>query len=127
MAKVAFVYHPKKTDLARLQAKALYFESLAGWARSEFFETTARSTGAKQARAAVEGGATVVVAVGGDGTVRAVASGLSGTDAALGIIPQGSGNVLCRNIGMPLNDLDAQLSAVFSSIAQNLANLRLSK
>ena len=43
-----------------------------------------------------------VVAVGGDGTVRAVAEGLfnAGTDAALGVIPQGTGNDFARVIGV---------------------------
>jgi diacylglycerol kinase (ATP) len=43
-----------------------------------------------------------VLAIGGDGTVRAVAEGLlkAGTGAALGVIPQGTGNDFARAIGM---------------------------
>jgi diacylglycerol kinase (ATP) len=43
-----------------------------------------------------------VVAVGGDGTVRAVAEGLlrAGTGAALGVIPQGTGNDFARTVGI---------------------------
>jgi diacylglycerol kinase (ATP) len=43
-----------------------------------------------------------VLAVGGDGTVRAVAEGLlqAGTGAALGVIPQGTGNDFARAVGM---------------------------
>ena len=43
-----------------------------------------------------------VVAVGGDGTVRAVAEGLfkAGTGAALGVIPQGTGNDFARVTGV---------------------------
>jgi diacylglycerol kinase (ATP) len=43
-----------------------------------------------------------VVAVGGDGTVRAVAEGLlrAGTGTALGVIPQGTGNDFARAIGL---------------------------
>jgi diacylglycerol kinase family enzyme len=53
-----------------------------------------------------------VLAVGGDGTVRAVAEGLlkAGTGAALGVIPQGTGNDFARALG--LSQLWAQRRAL---------------
>jgi diacylglycerol kinase (ATP) len=44
-----------------------------------------------------------IIAVGGDGTVNEIASSIAGTDAALGIIPFGSGNGLARFLGVPMN------------------------
>ena len=42
----------------------------------------------------------VVVAAGGDGTIRAAAAGISGTDVPLAIIPCGTANVLAQEIGL---------------------------
>jgi len=53
---------------------------------------------------ALRRGVEVVVAVGGDGTINEVASAIKGTDAALGIIPEGSGNGLALYLGIPLNE-----------------------
>jgi diacylglycerol kinase (ATP) len=53
------------------------------------------------ARAAVIGGAEVVAAVGGDGTVSEVALGLLGTTADLAVIPAGTGNDLVRALALP--------------------------
>lgn len=53
------------------------------------------------ARRAADAGASIVVAVGGDGTAGEVAEGLAGTPTALGIIPAGGGNDLARVFGIP--------------------------
>ena len=53
------------------------------------------------ARRAVNEGCGLVVAIGGDGTLNEVASGLVGTEAVFGIIPCGSGNGLGRHLGIP--------------------------
>lgn len=59
---------------------------------------------AREARKAAQSGVEMVIAAGGDGTLRAVAEGLAETNAALGILPRGTVNVLAREIGIPLDD-----------------------
>lgn len=53
------------------------------------------------ARDAADDGFDVVVAMGGDGVVHHVANGIAGTQAALGIIPAGTTNVVARIFGLP--------------------------
>ena len=48
-----------------------------------------------------------IVAVGGDGTINEVASGILGSNAALGIIPMGSGNGLAHHLGIPQDNFEA--------------------
>ena len=52
-------------------------------------------------RAAVSG-ADLVMVCGGDGTVREVCAELAGTGIPVGIVPAGTGNLLARNLGIPL-------------------------
>lgn len=53
------------------------------------------------AEMASAGGYDVIVAVGGDGTVRQIAEGLHGSDAVMAILPLGTANVLVRELGQP--------------------------
>jgi YegS/Rv2252/BmrU family lipid kinase len=59
------------------------------------------------ARQAIDEGADVVIAAGGDGTVTGVASALLGTDKVLGIIPAGTANGFATALGIPENGYDA--------------------
>ncbi|WP_047259528.1 diacylglycerol/lipid kinase family protein [Corynebacterium uterequi] len=110
--QAVIVYNPVKVEQEELQAMIAPVAEEHGWEVS-WVETEEDSPGAQQASEAAEGGAEMVIACGGDGTVRSVAEGLKGTDAALGIFPQGTGNLLARNLGLPL-DLDEAVKVAFT-------------
>ena len=73
-----------------------------GWSPPVWFETTVEDTGRSMAHEAALGGAELVVVCGGDGTVRAVCAELAGTGIPVGVVPAGTGNLLARNLALPL-------------------------
>ena len=101
---VAVIVNPRKVgDPARARTVVDSVAAAVGQPSPLWFETTADDPGPGQARAAVEQGATVVIAWGGDGTIMGAASTLVGSDVSLGIVPGGTGNLLARNLGIPLD------------------------
>src|ERR1700748_663256 len=78
-----------------------------GWDEPLWLETTPEDPGRGQAKSAVSAGADLVLACGGDGTVTACAEGSAGTGVPLAIIPMGTGNLLARNIGLPVGPDEA--------------------
>jgi len=108
-AQVAFICNPTKPGAVALRDAAIRACASRYMLEPMWFETTLEDPGVGQARAAVERGARTVVAVGGDGTVRAVAEALAGSDVAMGLIPLGTGNLLARNLDLPLTDTEELL------------------
>ena len=84
----------------------------AGYAGPVWLETSVSEPGTMQARLALVAGARLVVAAGGDGTVRSVAAGLAGTGAQMGIVPLGTANLAARNLGVPVGDARAAAQVV---------------
>lgn len=78
----------------------------AGMPDPTVLETTIDEPGGAQAREAIATGADLVIVAGGDGTVREVASALSGTGVPMGVVPIGTANLLARNLGLRPQDLE---------------------
>jgi YegS/Rv2252/BmrU family lipid kinase len=71
-----------------------------GW-RAEFLVTEKAEDGVTAASSAALDGIDLVVAVGGDGTVRGCAEGLARTGVPLAIVPHGTANLLARTLRIP--------------------------
>ena len=100
--KARFIFNPHSGSNRRnphLRGRAQEFIKEHGWDASVVATERPRHA-TDLARQAVEEGCTLVVAIGGDGTMNEVASALVDTPACFGLIPCGSGNGLGRHLGI---------------------------
>ncbi|MEO9015760.1 MAG: diacylglycerol kinase family protein [Terrimesophilobacter sp.] len=119
-AVAAVVYNPIKVELPKLKALVRAAEQHAGWGPSLWFATTPEDSGESATKRALAQGANVVLAAGGDGTVRGVAQGLRGSGIPLTVLPFGTGNLLARNLGLVLNDLVSSIENAFTGAERTI-------
>ena len=119
--RCAIVVNPTKIpDWAAFRRHVDYDCKRHGW-QAMFLETTVDDPGRGMTRAAIEAKVDLVLVAGGDGTVRVVCSELSGSGIPLGVMPSGTGNLLARNLNIPLDE-SAALEVIFNG-KQNLIDL----
>jgi diacylglycerol kinase (ATP) len=119
--RAAVVVNPTKVaDLAALRGSMTTTMTDAGWDTPLWLETTAQDPGYALTEQALREGVTLVVACGGDGTMRAVLTVLAGSDTPLAVVATGTGNLLARNLGLPLNDPDAALEVALTGTDRRL-------
>ncbi|MBD3546639.1 phosphatase PAP2 family protein [Streptomyces sp. JV180] len=100
------IVNPTVTDTATRERLRLVLAQ-HGYGDAPFVETTAQDPGGGRTAEALRAGAELVVVCGGDGTVRAVADALAGTGVPLVLVPCGTGNLLVRNLDLPLSSAEA--------------------
>lgn len=106
----AVVYHPGKARTGRIRRLIETTAARRGW-RTLWLPTTPEDAGAGATRTALDAGAQMVFTAGGDGTVRTVCGELAGTDVPVALLPAGTGNLLVRNLGLPMTMARAALRA----------------
>ncbi|MGV8911174.1 MAG: diacylglycerol/lipid kinase family protein [Rhodoglobus sp.] len=109
----AVIYNPIKVDLEAIKAAVAVHDEAAGWNPTQYFATSKKDPGQGVTKQALDAGADVVIVAGGDGTVRAVAEIMHDSDAALALMPSGTGNLFARNLDLPLDDIEGSVQAAF--------------
>ncbi len=122
--RAAVIINPSKSTDVDIRELIARRSEENGWGEPLWIETTKEDPGLGQAREALEQGADVVIAAGGDGTVRAVAEALAGTDTPLGLVPMGTGNLLARNLGLDVTDIEAAVTGALMGTERRIDVVR---
>ena len=122
MNSIGIVWNPTKAEKKTLEDELAAAVGSGSMPEAHWWETTVDDPGQDAARRAIAAGAELLIVAGGDGTVRAVAEHLadSGADVPLGIVPLGTGNLLARNLGVPINNTRAALARAIEGNAQSI-------
>ena len=125
LRRAAVIFNPAKvTDWITFRRHVEYELKSRGWDRALWFETTSEDHGRTMTEQAVREKVDLVLGAGGDGTIRVICSGLAHTGIPFGLIPAGTGNLLARNIGIPLDEV-AALDVAFDGVDKALDLVRL--
>jgi YegS/Rv2252/BmrU family lipid kinase len=112
--RCAVIYNPARvSDWPGFRRSISYELRTRGWDDAIWLETTIDDPGRGPARRAIESKVDLVIAAGGDGTVRLVAAELAESGIPFGVIPAGTGNLLAKNLGIPLDER-AAMEVAFS-------------
>jgi diacylglycerol kinase (ATP) len=123
--RAAVIFNPAKvTDWITFRRHVDYELKSRGWDRALWLETTAEDPGRAMTEQAVRENVDLVLGAGGDGTIRVICSGLAHTGIPFGLIPAGTGNLLARNIGIPLDEV-AALDVAFDGVDKAIDLVRL--
>jgi YegS/Rv2252/BmrU family lipid kinase len=125
--KAAIIFNPNAGRLRgagreRLESAARILGE--GGYEAELLPTPGPRTAGQLARRSIEGGAGMIIAAGGDGTINEVAEGMVHSHVPLGILPAGTANVLAVETGMSTN-LDKAARELLACRAERISIGRL--
>jgi len=99
--KTLIVINPVAHELSAEGLQDMFRSELTGEA-PEVYATEASHNVLEVVRERLHDNIELVIAAGGDGTVSSCAGAIQGTDTSLGIVPIGTGNVIAKDLGIPL-------------------------
>jgi YegS/Rv2252/BmrU family lipid kinase len=118
MTALGVVTNRKKVD-ERLVENLRGMLTEVGFGGARWYEAKKGSAAKGATQQAVADGADVILAVGGDGTVRACADALAGSDVALAVLPAGTANLFASALSLP-KDAGAVLEAIMGGATRRL-------
>ncbi|GAB3621602.1 diacylglycerol kinase family protein [Glutamicibacter endophyticus] len=123
----AVVYNPVAAPLEELRQHVQRQEARHKWAPTTWHPSDPKDFGAGAAVQALKNHPEVMIVAGGDGTVRAVASVLIDSNVPIALVPCGTGNLLARNLKVPINDVASCIVMAFQrdSILIDVAAIEL--
>jgi diacylglycerol kinase (ATP) len=121
--RCAVVYNPIKVsedlrDAIKQQAIA------TGWNDTVWLATPEENPGPAIAAEVVSTNVDRVIAAGGDGTIRIVADQLAGSGIPMALVPVGTGNLLARNLDVPLTEAEA-ITVAFGEQTRDIDLIKL--
>jgi len=123
MRKAALLYNPhsgrrRKQRVQDVEAAASVLR--AAGIELDISPTRAASDAGAQVRLAIRDGFDTIIACGGDGTIHDVLQGLTGKDAALGVIPLGTANAFAHDLRLPMSP-EGAARALLAAIPKRIA------
>jgi diacylglycerol kinase family enzyme len=118
--RAAVIYHAGRVKLERLQPLVDAREAAEGWQPSLWLPMVAGEPSSVQVDVAAHAGVDLVIAAGGDGTVRGVGSATRAHGLPFAVVPIGTANLLARNLGLPLLDAEAAVRIAFTGSTKRI-------
>ena len=118
--RAAVIFHEGRVRRERLEPIVAEREMLNGWEPTLWLPMTKGVPSSAQVDAAADAAVDLVIAAGGDGTVRGVAVAAAARNLPFAVVPVGTANLFARNLGLPLTDPVEAVRIAFGGTTRRL-------